>query len=436
MFRKITLLLLLFSIKFAKSQSYEFKAGFYDRKDSHSYYIVNLSNDTINGVSIHCTWFFMKDYMIFWPEDPLVLLGLNRTEGNFPASNGMTFRRRAFHRMSFDFDIPPGDTQVFATAINLNPDEKDTVMCSNIQLWFIDKSGEAQNYKVKPNPDPNGDCLYETFFLRGNTGEDGIKVGGPANSTLHESKNCTTGLFAVVIDRNTLQPTLIPGIQNNCPESQPFYYFDPNQTNFKSQLIELINALPSGDHLFLATMGRKGVNLTDTAIRKALEKIGATSNSKSELPFLKASVVFVGFGTKDAPSGYFFCYNPGEPPSGTAETVQKEYLLFPNAYHDPANNFAPCYEEFISPIDKEQPKINNNRVKNLSKLTFYPNPVKLGGSIHLPREVSEIELYNLSGNKICTLSILEQSVQLPNSLSTGIYLLKSGHQQSLLVVNE
>ncbi len=430
------ILVLLFSIKFAKSQSYEFKAGFYDRKDSHSYYIVNLSNDTINGVSIHCTWFFMKDYMIFWPEDPLVLLGLNRTEGTFPASNGMTFRRRGFHRMSFDFDIPPGDTQVFATAINLNPDEKDTVMCSNIQLWFIDKSGEAQNYKVKPNPDPNGDCLYETFFLRGNTGEDGIKVGGPANSTLHESKNCTTGLFAVVIDRNTLQPTLIPGIQSNCPESQPFYYFDPNQTNFKSQLIELINALPSGDHLFLSTMGRKGVNLTDTAIRKALEKIGATSNSNSELPFLKASVVFVGFGTKDAPSGYFFCYNPGEPPSGTAETVQKEYLLFPNAYHDPANNFAPCYEEFISPIDKEQPKINNNHVKSLSKLTFYPNPVKRGGIIHLPRELSEIELYNLSGNKICTLSNLNQSVQIPVSLSSGIYLLKSGHQQSLLVVNE
>ena len=434
--RSIILVLLLFSIKFAKSQSYEFKAGFYDRKDSHSYYIVNLSNDTINGVSIHCTWFFMKDYMIFWPEDPLVLLGLNRTEGTFPASNGMTFRRRGFHRMSFDFDIPPGDTQVFATAINLNPDEKDTVMCSNIQLWFIDKSGEAQNYKVKPNPDPNGDCLYETFFLRGNTGEDGIKVGGPANSTLHESKNCTTGLFAVVIDRNTLQPTLIPGIQSNCPESQPFYYFDPNQTNFKSQLIELINALPSGDHLFLSTMGRQGVNLTDTAIRKALEKIGATSNSNSELPFLKASVVFVGFGTKDAPSGYFFCYNPGEPPSGTAETVQKEYLLFPNAYHDPANNFAPCYEEFISPIDKEQPKINNNHVKSLSKLTFYPNPVKRGGIIHLPRELSEIELYNLSGNKICTLSNLNQSVQIPDSLSSGIYLLKSGHQQSLLVVNE
>ena len=434
--RSIILVLLLFSIKFAKSQSYEFKAGFYDRKDSHSYYIVNLSNDTINGVSIHCTWFFMKDYMIFWPEDPLVLLGLNRTEGTFPASNGMTFRRRGFHRMSFDFDIPPGDTQVFATAINLNPDEKDTVMCSNIQLWFIDKSGEAQNYKVKPNPDPNGDCLYETFFLRGNTGEDGIKVGGPANSTLHESKNCTTGLFAVVIDRNTLQPTLIPGIQSNCPESQPFYYFDPNQTNFKSQLIELINALPSGDHLFLSTMGRQGVNLTDTAIRKALEKIGATSNSNSELPFLKASVVFVGFGTKDAPSGYFFCYNPGEPPSGTAETVQKEYLLFPNAYHDPANNFAPCYEEFISPIDKEQPKINNNHVKSLSKLTFYPNPVKRGGIIHLPRELSEIELYNLNGTKICTLSNLNQSVQIPDSLSSGIYLLKSGHQQSLLVVNE
>ena len=434
MIRKIILILILFSVKFVKSQSYEFKAGFYDRKDSHVYYIINLSKDTINGVSIHCTWFFMKDYMIFWPEDPLVLLGLNRSSGTFPASNGMTFRRRGFHRMSFDFDILPGDTQVFATAINLNPDEKDTVMCTNIQLWFIDKSGEAQNYKVKPNPDPNGDCLYETFFLRGNTGEDGIKVGGPANSTLHESKNCTTGLFAVVIDRNTLQPTLVPGIQSNCPESQPFYFFDPTQSNFKSQFIDLINALPSGDHIFISTMGRKGINLTDTSIRKALEKIGATPNSKSELPFLKASVVFVGYGTKDAPSGYFFCYNPGEPPSGTAETVQKEYLLFPNSYHDPANNFAPCYEEFISPIDKEQPKINNG-IESFKKLHFYPNPVKCGEFIHVPTAVKEVELYTLSGTKINTLISQEQKVEIPESLSSGIYLIKSANQQSLLIVH-
>lgn len=434
MIRKITLLLLLLSIKFAQSQSYEFKAGFHDRKDSQLYYIINLGTDTINGVSIHCTWFFMNDYMIFWPEDPLVLLGLNRSSGTFPASNGMTFRRRGFHRMSFDFDIPPGDTQIFATAINLNPDQKDTIMCTNIQLWYTDKSGEAQNYKVKPNIDPNNECLYETYFLMGNTGDDGIKVGGPANMTLHESKSCSTGLFAVIIDRNTLKPTLVPGISSNCPEKDPFYFFDPNQSTFKQEFIDLINAIPSGDHIFLSTMGRKGIDLTDTNIRKSLEKIGATTLAKSELSKLKASVVFVGFGAKDAPAGSFYCNNPGELPSRTAERVQNEYLLFPGEYHNAANQFAPCYEEFISPIDKEQPKLNNS-THVFQKLVFYPNPAQCGATVHLPKvQNGTAELFSLSGQLIETLQVKDHHIILP-SLSPGTYILTNSNQRGIMVVN-
>lgn len=53
MIRKIILLLLLLSIKIAQSQSYEFKAGFHDRKDSQLFSLSGQLIETLQVMDHH-----------------------------------------------------------------------------------------------------------------------------------------------------------------------------------------------------------------------------------------------------------------------------------------------------------------------------------------------------------------------------------------------
>ena len=91
--------------------------SFSSRNDSIQYYVHNHTKDTINAVSVNVNWFHMSDYLIFWPEDLSVGLNIETVEGNYTGSNYI-FKFQSIQTMSFDFDILPGDSQRFATAVN------------------------------------------------------------------------------------------------------------------------------------------------------------------------------------------------------------------------------------------------------------------------------------------------------------------------------
>ena len=112
----------------------DFRLGIRLQKDSMIYYVVNQTDQPINAGAIICTWFHNTELMVFWPADLGIGLGTVTKTGNFSGRN-VNFNRRTTQRVSFDFDIYPGDSQEFVTVQNYS-DIPQEIMCTNVRLFY------------------------------------------------------------------------------------------------------------------------------------------------------------------------------------------------------------------------------------------------------------------------------------------------------------
>ena len=447
--------ILLLNSSILKSQQ-NFELSFINKKDTTYFYLHNNTQDTINGVAINATWFHMSNGLIFWPEDMLTGLSVNTTDGVFTATN-IQFKYKSYQRMSFDFYVPNGDSQLFAKVVNYIS-KPDTIMCANLQLWYLDDNDSLHNERVLPSGSSPNDCLFEQYYLVSNLGNtDGVKLGSAANYTLHRSNQCTVGLAIVVIDRNTLLPTPVNGITPQCPDGrkwttfghpsneQVFYYFDMKDTSSISQIIELIEAIPTGDHVFISTLGTTETDFRSTRMKNALKLIGASG--KETTNELYSSKTYCAFGSKGANPGSF--YGQGIQPLQSNEYTLREYVLFPAKFYDSSSAFSPCYEKGISIIMPEQPKHNNDVISlnKVSNWSVFPNPLDRSyqhkiyiSGINDSFLLTDVQLsvYNSLGQPIAFNSekIDNHQIQVTiQDLISGVYFLKLNHQTQKLIVH-
>ncbi len=65
--------------------------------------------------------------------------------------------------------------------------------------------------------------------------------------------------------------------------------------------------------------------------------------------------------------------------------------------------------------------------KSIENLSIYPNPVTVNGKITIDtksNDLKEIEIYNVVGKKIISTVLATKEYNLPNSVTSGIYIIK------------
>jgi len=434
---RFIIIALLFCV-FKSGSSQDIRLGMRAQKDSMIYFVVNETDQKINAGAIICTWFHNTELMVFWPADLGVGLGTVSKTGNFTGKN-VQFSIRTTQRVSFDFDIYPGDSQEFVTVQNYS-EEPQEVMCSNIRLFYFDTLGNARETNVYPigqNP-----CPFKQVYMVGNYTNDGIRFWTTGNQILHYSTKCSSGFDVVVIDRTTLEPTPVPGQTPLCDDGkkwmsfghpineQVYYHFDFSDTNYISAFVNLVEAINPGDHVFMSHASRNAVNMSDVRVTAALEKLGGdpglvSFKGKNQLENrLLADKVWMAYGNKSSAEGTLEMFKD--------EDVKKEYVLLPDQVYDESKSFAPCFEATLSELEKAQEVSDTNNNNNLVSLTYlpiriFPNPVEdvLQVFSYFPRE--KIALFTSTGQR-CKISIEPYSSNLykidMNRMDSGIYFLK------------
>lgn len=420
----------------------DFRLGIRLQKDSMIYYVVNQTDQPINAGAIICTWFHNTELMVFWPADLGIGLGTVTKTGNFSGRN-VNFNRRTTQRVSFDFDIYPGDSQEFVTVQNYS-DIPQEIMCTNVRLFYSDTGGvdqESDVYPLDQNP-----CPFKQVFLVGNLSDDGIRFWTTANKILHYSTTCKTGFDVVVIDRSSLEPTHVLGQTPLCADGrkwksfghskneQVYYHFDFKDTQHIQAFVDLIDAVNPGDHVFISHSSRNPVDLTNPKVQDALEKLGGDANLKSYQTKLKAGNVLMGYGNKGSNSGTLELF--------AEEDIKKEYVLLPDQVYDESKSFAPCFEATLRDVEKAQEVLdtsgNNTHIRTISKRSrVFPNPASdlLWVITEAPRQ--SIQLFGYTGVQL-NINVFRHShnsyrLNL-DGLSKGLYLLKIGHETHRIMI--
>ncbi len=430
----------LFSFKSLSSQS--FRLGMRAQKDSMIYYVVNETDQVANAGAIICTWFHNTELMVFWPADLGIGLGTVTQTGTFAGKN-VQFNRRTTQRVSFDFDIYPGDSQEFVTVQNYS-EQPQEVMCANIRLFYFDTAGrdrEADVYPIDQNP-----CPFKQVYMVGNFTNDGIRFWTTANRLLHFSTTCTTGFDVVVIDRSSLEPTPVPGQTPLCNDGkkwttwghsfneQVYYHFDFTDTTHITAFVDLVEAINPGDHVFISHASRNAVNMTDTRVVAALETLGGDPglvSYKGKNPTenkLIASKVWMAYGNKNSDEGTLEIFRD--------EDIKKEYVLLPDQVYDKDKSFAPCFEASLSELEKAQEILDTNGNNNVMNMVYppsriFPNPVAdvLQVFSYFPQE--KMALYTPAGQR-CEVQVEPYSAHVfridMKSMGSGVYILKVGQE--------
>jgi hypothetical protein len=376
----------------------------------------------------------MKGDLVFWPEDKSIPLNISTTTGRFQG-NTFTFRRRSDQKLAFSRFINPGDSAIFVRATNYNK-QPDTLMCANMQLYYLDTNGEAYNDEVYPNSSQK--CPFQRVFLVGNLSNDGIRFGSFANKTLHASNTCSTGLIVVIIHRSTLKPTTAPGIEPQCADGrkwtsfgyptdeQIYYKFDFTDTSNKTKFVQFLEAINTGDHVFFSTPARVATDLRDKRLANAMKLIGSNDSIGKTL---FAAKVFTAYGQKGAKPGSFFVK--------CEESILKEFFLLQDQEYSESNSFALCYEASTAKILEEQPnKPNSNSVLKESLFLVFPNPAN--SHIYIQKQNPRQENFTLTnalGRVVQTFVCKDYKNELfIGELNPGIYFLTNGLQSQALII--
>jgi hypothetical protein len=408
-------------------------------KDSIYYYLKNNTNATIKASAITCTWFHMKGDLVFWPEDKSIPLNISTTTGRFQG-NTFTFRRRSDQKLAFSRFINPGDSAIFVRATNYNK-QPDTLMCANMQLYYLDSNGEAFNDEVYPNFSQK--CPFQRVFVVGDLSNDGIRFGSFANKILHVTNTCSSGLVVVIIHRSTLKPTTAPGIDPQCADGrkwtsfgyptdeQIFYRFDFTDTSNRTKFVQFLEAINNGYHVFFSTPARVAMDLRDKRLANAMKLIGSNDSIGKTLFSEK---MFTGYGQKGAKQGTIFFKRED---AKNFVPVIKEFLLLQDQEYSTDYAFAACYEPLTAKILEEQPnKPTSTEILNQSHFSIYPNPSN--SLIYIDKTNPKAEDFILTdnvGKVIQTIRIKDFKNELfIGNLIPGCYFLMNGNQTQKFIV--
>jgi hypothetical protein len=443
---RATALLFIALLSFKSGVAQSFRLGMRAQKDSMIYYVVNETDQVVNAGAIICTWFHNTELMVFWPADIGIGLGTVTQTGTYTGKN-VQFNRRTTQRVSFDFDIYPGDSQEFVTVQNYS-EQPQEVMCANIRLFYFDTAGrdrEADVYPIDQNP-----CPFKQVYMVGNFSNDGIRFWTVANRLLHYSTTCTTGFDVVVIDRSSLEPVPVPGQTPLCQDGkkwtswghplneQVYYHFDFIDTTHIPAFVDLVEAINPGDHVFMSHASRNAVNMTDKRVVAALETLGGDPGllsyigKKPSENKLIASKVWMAYGNKGSDKGTLEIFADLD--------VKKEYVLLPDQVYDESKSFAPCFEASLSELEKAQEVLDTNE-NNLAHIShppsrIFPNPVNdvLQVFSYFPQE--KIALFTSAGQR-CEVRVESYSTHLyridMNAMGSGVYILKVGEEAHRII---
>lgn len=426
----LTLLAFLGTIHFSKGA--DFRLGIKKSKDSVQYFIVNQTQETINAGAITCTWYHQSDSIVFWPADSYAGFGTSAVPSSY-FINGIKFDFRTSQRISFDFDIAPGDSQVFVSVQNFCEVPKE-VMCANVQLFYIDPKGSPKEATIYPNTTSN--CPFKQVYLITGLTQDGVKFWAPANQVLHKTGACTSGFYMVVIDRSTLNPTPVGTIVPNCPDGrkwktfghpideQVFYHFDFLDTHHINGFVELVNAISPGDHVFFMYANREALNLSHTKVKNAFKLLGSSIKLDTNKILWNPQKTFAAYGNKLSDAGTLEWY--------VDDVIRKEYFLVPDKVYDPSISYAPCYTETIRKMDKAQEMIDETgnihgyEFHTKSNINIFPNPTSKTLFITGISFPGDVQLYAIDGKQVQVPVIIhDHKLELHlEGLPKGMYILK------------
>ncbi len=412
-----------------KVEASDFRIAIKKQKDSIQYFIVNQTQETIKAGAIICNWYHQNDSMVFWPADMYAGFGVSASKGSYFVNN-VKFDFRTSQRISFDFNIGPGDSQVFITVQNFSV-LQNQVMCANVQLFYLDVNKEPKDASVFLDEEV---CPFKQVYLVTNLSSDGIRFWGPSNQTLHTTSQCNSGFFAVVINRNTLEPTPVGNLIPNCSDGrkwktfghpkneQVFYHFDFNDTQHIQGFVDFVDAVSPGDHVFFINAKRDPLYFTDKRVIKAFESLGAYTDMRGNYPYI--SKVFGAYGNKRSDSGTLEWYND--------KVIRKEYFLLPNQVYDSSKSFSPCYQKTIQEIDEAQEIIedpndlNQQTIARQVEILVFPNPTQSDVQVFSPRQLKNICLKSINGGILhvpISIQLHKANVDLKDLLP-GLYILE------------
>ena len=424
--RKIALFLLLFFISLSKlSAQVKFELIATAKKDTVYYSLKYHGPSQFNGVSITCNWLTMREDGYFFSPFPFGGLNYVRSSGIFPG-NKYKFKHKVSAGYNFDVFLDSGQQEVFAYCENFGT-IPDTILCANLEVYGLI---DDKNVKYAVYPSGQNDCPFERVYCQTGLTIYGISLGSFANSTLHQSTECDLKVVAVVFNQYTLKPVSLGAFLPNCPDGrkwksfgyptddQVFFDFNLKTDSGQKYFSDFVDAIETGDHVFLATAKRNQFVYKTNVFKNTLFKLGLDLNTYNGIP--TQSDLLAAYGRKGLKSGKMKFF-------AAWQNVHKQYEIFmlPNQPLDTAYDFAPCYEVLTKKILEQQPKLKGVIKYQIPQFKVYPNPTANIWSVYSQKN-AKFTLYNAQMQCIKLFSVdAGETVELnANGFSKGVYFLQ------------
>lgn len=367
----------------------------------------------------------MREDVYFFSPFPFGGLNYVRSAGIFPG-NKYKFKHKVTAGYDYDVFLDSGQQQVFAYCENFGT-IPDTILCANLEVYGIIND---KNVKYSVYPSGQNDCPFERVYCQAGLTINGISLGSFANTTLHQSKDCDLKVVAVVFNQYTLKPVSLGAFLPNCPDGrkwksfgyptddQVFFDFNLETDSGQKYFSDFVDAIETGDHVFLATAKRNQFVYKTNVFKNALFKLGLDLNTYNGIS--TQYDLLAAYGRKGLKSGKmkFFA-------SWANDHKQYEIFMLQGQPLDTSYDFAPCYEVLTKKILEQQPKLKVVLKYHIPQFKVYPNPTASQWSVYSQKN-AKFTLYNAQMQRIKQFSVdAGQTVELNAfELSTGVYFLQ------------
>jgi hypothetical protein len=434
--RKFVLIFIFFFLTLSKSfAQVKFELIATAKKDTVYYSLKYHGPSQFNGVSVTCNWLTMREDVYFFSPYPFGGLNYVRSSGIFPG-NKYKFKHKVSAGYDYDVFLDSGQQQVFAYCENFGT-IPDTILCANLEVYG---SINDKNVKYSVYPSGQNDCPFERVYCQAGLTINGISLGSFANTTLHQSKDCDLKVVAVVFNQYTLQPVSLGAFLPNCADGrkwksfgyptddQVFFDFNLKTDSGQKYFSDFVDAIETGDHVFLATAKRNQFVYKTNVFKNALFKLGLDLNTYNGIS--TQYDLLAAYGRKGLKSGKmkFFA-------SWANDHKQYEIFMLSGQPLDTSFDFAPCYEVLTKKILEQQPKIGLNQIQKLSQVKVFPNPTQKNWSVFSNTNCN-FTVFNAQMQVVKQFGVLAAETYELNAsdLPTGIYFLKNDSGSILKIV--
>jgi hypothetical protein len=430
--RKFVLIFIFFFLTLSKSfAQVKFELIATAKKDTVYYSLKYHGPSQFNGVSVTCNWLTMREDVYFFSPYPFGGLNYVRSSGLFP---GNKYKLSA----GYDYDVflDSGQQQVFAYCENFGT-IPDTILCANLEVYGIIND---KNVKYSVYPSGQNDCPFERVYCQAGLTINGVSLGSYANSTLNQSTSCDLKVVAVVFNQYTLKPVSLGAFLPNCPDGrkwksfgyptddQVFFDFNLKTDSGQQYFSDFVDAIETGDHVFLATAKRNQFVYKTNVFKNAMFKLGLDFNTYNGIS--TQYDLLAAYGRKGLKSGKMKFF-------ASWENDHKQYEIFMLSGQplDTSFDFAPCYEVLTKKILEQQPKIGVNQIQKLSQVKVFPNPTQKNWSVFSNINCN-FTVFNAQMQVVKQFGVLAgETFELNASdLPTGIYFLKNDSGSTLKIV--